>query len=958
MLRQSFAGCGSDELRAPQTSGAVRRFPTFLTPLYQQSLLLPTRHGSVKVIIYLRSSSMPRARVPDARSLASTGSPLLPLLAPRVFVEAPLLVRGARHNVLQPQKVLEKREISLKHHVSISPTLRSRYAHIFRFARQQLRSYTTAADSSEPARASDSTFSDEQRIKRRYYNRRLMLFRMYEAPQSRQAWRRHGKYRSLRRRAFNYSNGRRQILDMRICHRNPNQFTQLDAVFTFLDRKVHPQLTEDSLPLELRHNPLCPIWAAQVFGDGQPIDTEQLWNNWSRADLASAERRWRHLLIYLLDKSPDKALQFIQALVYKSRLKSLRRDVIADAFEYLSTFFVREELWDREMLSVLKQSRTIFLPTFYHVMGPYIEKHKYLCSQLLLYNFTKLAQPGDLERITDLLLQSDAYLEYDTLLHYAHTFGEAGEHTYALRCLKRITEQEQDPSKRQVLVKRDRFMQTCALVLRKSVYRETPGIVAAIAELGVKLDLLPYNVIISNAVEAGDMSTAFQVYNTLEDNDLKPDKFTFSTLLHGCVMADGPGMYREFAEYCAQAAEQIKDPWLATEYLHFLYVCHYGANEGLPPEGNELLQAYVRFFSIHPLVPFWSVESTTGLRKLGVNTDANTVKMEPSSMALYLMLQVEIRKAAADGNERLPLLYNQFVNLVQLQHDSVLSELATQPIVWNAFLLAFCQKQQFDHASQLIKYMEQAGIRPNVYSWNIFTQAFFKLEQDKPAERLLELMRNRSIKPDRWTHGIQLRGHVRMKKVDKVGSVLPNLEETDLMDPELLKNMAKIRDRNRLMLRMEEATKQREQKVAAEVQEKAEAVKARWKAPIFIPTLSLQQASKKENRENVSKAHTGHELQQETTLEGFVNEGRRSMRIRRVVIRRHWKRVVSRVQHGFVKKSPIRRIESNLNIRRVESGLNIRRTESRPDIRRVESKPNIKRVQSKLDIKKVESNPI
>ena len=51
-------------------------------------------------------------------------------------------------------------------------------------------------------------------------------------------------------------------------------------------------------------------------------------------------------------------------------------------------------------------------------------------------------------------------------------------------------------------------------MLNREGYHETTRIVGAFVDLGVKLDILLYNIVMHNAMEASDYSTAFKVFNT------------------------------------------------------------------------------------------------------------------------------------------------------------------------------------------------------------------------------------------------------------------------------------------------------------------------------------------------------------------------------------------------------------------------------------------------------------
>ncbi|KAJ4294252.1 hypothetical protein N0V90_007942 [Kalmusia sp. IMI 367209] len=708
-------------------------------------------------------------------------------------------------------------------------------------------------ESSSP-RGTPTTLFDQRRRKRLALLRRnIALFERYEAAKYPHISKtEHGKYRSLQRRVFNYETERALEIDLDtpfIFH-SPGfeeaSKAKIMKAFAALDREIYPGLRRRAIPVRIKHHSMCAPWTARLFDRAHTSEADQVWRNWSAFDVETREQFWPHLLLYLLQHFPARTLPFIQALTYKPCVKSLDVAIIADAFEHLGRICADETIWKLKtsQMDQLQRAKSSFIPVFHYVFRDHLSAHKRICSQDLLLTLAKLGSVRDLQRIFNLLKDSDAYMGYDVLLHYANTFAKAGDFRQSLACLRHIAEGAGDWTERMKLVNERRYRWSCALVLHRSMmnrenYHETTDIVAVFAEFGVKFDLLLYNVIIHNAMEAGDYSTAFKVYNTLEENGLKPNKITFSTLLYGCTITGDPAKFHDFAQYCAETAKELKDPWLAADYLYYLYV-RLRRSQGLSnidlPENTEVIyRAYSQFFSTRPLEPFWSAQSTSSENALlwPDNVLAESAFMKPPPMALYMMLQLEILKAARISNEAVWTLYSKFIELVRKNHDPVLIVLAQNPIIWNAFLLAFCRAKQFTYASQLVKDMTDHGPQPNIYTWNIFMQAFFKSQQVKAAERVSEIMRSRGIEPDQFTYEVLLRGYARGQHVQKIGHVMEHVGDEEQVNARLLRDLARVHDRKRIMVELEQARARKEQREEVERAEKAERDKAKWKAPSF-----------------------------------------------------------------------------------------------------------------------------
>ncbi|KAL1797416.1 hypothetical protein ACET3X_004022 [Alternaria dauci] len=300
-------------------------------------------------------------------------------------------------------------------------------------------------------------------------------------------------------------------------------------------------------------------------------------------------------------------------------------------------------------------------------------------------------------------------------------------------------------------------------------------------------------------------------------------------MLHGCTMQDDPAIFQAFAQHCAEVGKDIRDPWLVTDYLYYLYVRHQG-EENIERASTLLWQSYASFFSVAPLRPFVGY-GTSDLRNVSISQNTSALEFmhsAPPPMALYIMLQMEIRSALAISNTRVYNLYLKFKSIAE-EGNPVFDPLVQNATIWNAFLLAFCERQQFANASQLIQDMTDGPAKPNVYSWNIFMQAFFRRKQVQAAERVFQLMRNSGVEPDRFTWGVLLRGYAKAQLVDRIGDILPHLKPEEELDADLLRHLAKVVDRKKLMGVLEENRSHKETIALAKAAQETEEERSRWR---------------------------------------------------------------------------------------------------------------------------------
>lgn len=639
-----------------------------------------------------------------------------------------------------------------------------------------------------------------------------------------------GRYRSLQRRVANLVSWNQTHLDLTDTSAKENG---LQYAFAALDRPVYASLRRNTRSVVIKHDPRCARLSWVLFAGDTESSPRQVWDRWKGLDISTRKAYAHKLLIYLLDRKPGRTLYFIQALVNDPRTWGRKQEAIADALSHLSKLHRHRLYQDRSWGTDLEARKREFVPAFLHVFVKTLSGQPDFCSQDLLYNLVELAKIEDLKKVFDCLVEQKARVDYDTVLHYATAFGQAGEVQYALKCLDALKSRHSAKAWESV-VARQRLRWVCAVILRRSMtatkdFYHTPYIVAAFVNMGIQMDLLLYNVVIHNAMEAGDHATAFKVYNTFENNDLQPDKYTFGIMLHGCTMQDDPAFFQRFAQYCEEVAQDIQDSWLATEYLYYLYV-RYRVDGSVEQTSAMLWQSYARLFTTTPLQPFVGY-GTASLGNAVMSQDSSTpesVHLSPSHVALYIMLQTEIQSALAVSNMRVYNLYLKFKSVVQEGGHPAFNAMVRQPQIWNAFLYAFCQKQQFANASQLIQDMTDGPAKPNVYSWNIFMQAFFKTGQIQAAERIFEIMRDRGTDPAKYTWGVMVRGYANAQLVDQIDDILPHLDAEDESDPDLLRYLAKVVDRRKLMTVLERSRLQKEAIALERAEQEAEAERYWW----------------------------------------------------------------------------------------------------------------------------------
>lgn len=691
-----------------------------------------------------------------------------------------------------------------------------------------------------------------------------------------------GQYRSLRRLIISLKQWDADVVDVR---RDPAVETGegqwLLETFAALDKSVYPRLRVLTKPVTLKHAPECREHALRLLDNLPAADASRLFSNWH--EHKELQKFYEGTLVYMLDHAPGHAQDFVTILATDEQLPR-SAPLLADALAHLGRLHLKGEYpagqgWEESPQANVRN----FVATFLKCT-PYIDTTAY--SQDVLHSLVMLADIEDLKKVYTALVESETRLSLGTLLHFASAFGNAGEVTFAFQCLERRLAVYTDGA-RIGIVNTQLFHWTCAAILRGSMrtakrYHETPAIVAALVQLGVKMDLLLYDVVMHNAMDAGDFATAFKVFNSLESNGLTPDHYTLSILLHGCASQHDPAVFKTFAEFCCKKAKELQDSWLATDYVHYTYVCE--QNKPVASRNsNATWRAYLDLFDLAPLQPF--VRDGSRAMKDAIDEEgahADKQRLAPRPATLYLMLQTEIQILESLGVTYLERLYKTFKHAISpARAHPALAALAQNPIVWNAFLLAFCKRNQYASASAILKDMDAHGCAPNIYSWNMFMQAFFKSQQVAAADRVLELMRARGIDPDAFTYGIMVRGYAKAQLTARIAHTMHHIPDDAQLDPDLLRALSHVRDRADLTASLERNRLAKLARDADAAQQRARDEEKRLEVPRF-KSLFAQAVTFREPRHwdhgTVEEAHDflepdEGEPEAEVEVEGEVRGG-------------------------------------------------------------------------------------
>ncbi|KAF2479927.1 hypothetical protein BDY17DRAFT_312850 [Neohortaea acidophila] len=311
--------------------------------------------------------------------------------------------------------------------------------------------------------------------------------------------------------------------------------------------------------------------------------------------------------------------------------------------------------------------------------------------------------------------------------------------------------------------------------------------------MGMKPNIQICNIIMLNAIEAGDRSTALSVYRSLVQRELKPDEFTFAILLKACKMnIDDAELLNQIIRDAIESVNLRKAEVVAFEILYCLILHHTKHNRRTALA--TVTDACAQLFDLQPL------------EKLGLpipkrqqQQSDRIMPLWPPAANLLITMSIEHVLSSQSDVEAVAALYVRWRELVDAG-DPCLSHLATDDYTANIFLMAFIKHSNgLLHASRVIRDMQRplppsarvTQCKPTVQSWSIFLHGFTRHGKPKLAEQILAYMRGQGIEPNHVTWSTLLTGYARAQDEEGVLEGLRQVHESGFVWEEWMEGATK-----------------------------------------------------------------------------------------------------------------------------------------------------------------------
>ncbi|KXT07868.1 hypothetical protein AC579_9722 [Pseudocercospora musae] len=350
------------------------------------------------------------------------------------------------------------------------------------------------------------------------------------------------------------------------------------------------------------------------------------------------------------------------------------------------------------------------------------------------------------------------------------------------------------------------FRSKCAVLLRRSI-RQTGGLRACIfivdnlVRIGLPLNNQLANIIMLNAVEAGDLKTAFSIYHSLVDHGLQADEYTYAILLKGCkATIDDAEILNATIRDTLSRIDIHKHLVLSTEILHCLALHHTKHNSERAFE--IVADAYAQLFDLGPLREIGLMPSK--LSQIESSTEARHL---PSYYVMYIMIATYLKKPFQSEDADVKgahALYQRFKSAAEAGIEPFVS-MARFDHIFNAFLCTFIKyKRGLLYAAEIVKDMqgksrpkdaENPFCQPTVYTWSIFVAGFTRHGQMRLAEQVLNYMQTKGIQPNNVTFNTLVTGYANTQDLEGMIDALRRMEaDGHTWDEWTVKGTSRLRD--------------------------------------------------------------------------------------------------------------------------------------------------------------------
>lgn len=347
-------------------------------------------------------------------------------------------------------------------------------------------------------------------------------------------------------------------------------------------------------------------------------------------------------------------------------------------------------------------------------------------------------------------------------------------------------------------------------------------------DLGIKVNIIIYNILIQNAIRSGDTETAWSIHEMMLENGTEPDEFTYSMLLNDAKKRMDSASIRAVMGHIQEKG--IAGPYITTDMIHLIYLLHQNSEQLSKGGDSESVQRSRRKDGFEKMLGKYCEHfSSAALRSLipsflqrfpqATNAVFGTLP-DPPAHTLVVMLTGLLYSLDSTATKD---QYDRFLYLISRKEKFAML-VASDSHIWNVFLMALGRfHDRLSDCPKVIKTMislrddardrlthhrvkeaqtpeKHLTAEPDVYTWSILVHSFTKHKQLRAAEKVITAMQSRGTSPSDVTWTTLAYGYSRTQDVEKMADTIHRMESGgEPLGDRMVAAMAGIKDREGLM---------------------------------------------------------------------------------------------------------------------------------------------------------------
>ena len=533
---------------------------------------------------------------------------------------------------------------------------------------------------------------------------------------------------------------------------------------------------------------------------------------WSKYPMDLRHRTWDHFVRRAVLSSPNDAI-----LVLKDVMEDMTTNLlglkVAECLNFL-TFKLLDGSF-RPSKELVKAIYDVVYHFLFVIYSPSGKQTWYL--RRIVFKLSRLCEYKDFYSLWEMLQEKSVPLPKYAKEHFMHRLINMKKAEAALSMLSTVDREDYSS---------DQIQSICVRILRceldvEDLYDVRSKMLARMLESGVRPNRQLHNVIILNAMEAGDWDTGWRCHQIALAYGLKPDSYTYAILLKS---AEDRATIEDLRQSAIDDGIDVNTPRMATEFFIATYFC---VRQG-PDRWKfaDFLSHYQVFFDVQPLIDLEIVEPFAIAQP-----EHASAKVKPHAPALGIVLLAYLRETS--DNYLIPRIYQNYRRLVR-QGDPTIGLLAETTYISDGFVKALGKNRSTLHlCTSVLEDMLKPGAPynqnishdqgrqdralenpsskplnihpPSFRTWSVLMRSFLQHKQINAAEKVLSMMRARRVWPDTVTWNTLINGYCHDN--DSVGAAwtLRRMKEDGFeRDERTTRFMYKVSDRKKLMEALQE----------------------------------------------------------------------------------------------------------------------------------------------------------